>query len=148
MIPFILGILSALVQTSFFGALAPTSWHILSSVAVIIYLYRFGLRHISHTTSWWIGLILDLLSSWPFGVWLVIILLVDLIADMTLPKQKSSTAESAGALLVFSLSLIICIGVNLANHGAWLGGSVASAIIVTLLYYIATRATLVWRIYE
>ena len=148
MIPFILGIVTALIQTSFLGALAPVGWYLLTSVAVIVYLYRFGLRHISHATSWWIGLTLDLFSSWPFGVWLVIALIVDLIADIALPKQKSSTAESAGALLVFSLTLVITAGINLANHGPWFGSSIFSAVIVTLLYYVATRATLVWRIYE
>lgn len=146
--PIILGIITALIQTSFFGSLAPTGWQILISVGLIVYLYRFGLRRVSHATTWWLGLALDLMSSWAFGIWLIIILLVDLLADLSLPKRANNTAESVGLLLVFGLTAVLATGINIVNHQAWFGNALGSAVVTTLIYYLATRTTLAWRIYE
>jgi hypothetical protein len=148
MIAIILGIVTALLQASFLAPLAPTGWQILLSVVVVIYLYRFGLRRLSHASAWCIGLGLDLMSSWRFGTWILLLLVVDLAADWALPSRSSGNAESVGHLLVFGSSTLITAAINLSNHQTWFLPALGSAVLSTLLYYVATRATIAWRIYE
>lgn len=148
MMPLLLGIFGGLVQASFFGALVPTGWPFVSGVALVVYLNRFNLRRFSRSTAWCLGLTLDLLSSWPFGIWLILMLLVDTVADQAMPAKASGIPPATDIGLVWFSSFLIGCGQAWANNTAWFGPSFWSAAIVSLLYYVFARATLVWRIYE
>lgn len=148
MIAFLLGTLSGLLQSSFFGTLAPSNWPVISGIALIVYLYRFNLRRLSYAATWWTGLTLDLLSSWPFGVWLIIMLIFDLVADRLLPAKASSIPAYVDTGLVWLGAFVIGSIQCWVNHVTWFGPSLWSAIFVALLYYVIAQATIVWRIYE
>lgn len=148
MIGFLLGLLTACLQTASLYVLVPFGWHPLIGFGLIVYLLRFDLRRAAWRATWWLGLWLDVLSGWRFGVWLLICLVAALIADRALPARAGNSRDSLAVYTTFGLVFAVAAGSSITTGLPWLGSSLGSAFLITLLYYGAARLTIRWRLYE
>lgn len=148
MIGFLLGLLVASAQTAGLYVMVPFGWHPLIGFGLIVYLLRFDLRRVAWGTTAWLGLWLDVLSSWRFGSWLLICLIAALIADHALPARAGNARDPLSLYVTFGLVFVVATISSAISGSPWLGSSLGSATLVTLLYYGAVRLTIRWRLYE
>lgn len=148
--PFLIGLITALLQSAWLFAVLPERWGIYLMVGTIVYLFRFDLRRTGWRTAWWMGFWLDILSSWRFGVWIVICLMIAAVADLALPSSASGSRHMTSLWLCVVMSALLTLGLTLNQgwEGAYWWPLLGSTVFTSALYWISAQATLSWRIYD